>query len=210
MNINVAIIEDHEEFRKSIYYILQLTEGFDCSGEYSSVEQALKEIKEADVILLDINLPGMSGIEGISKLKEILPDVKIIMLTVFDDNKNVFNAILQGADGYLLKKTLPLRLLQGIEDAAQGGSPITPYIAKQVLQFYKSNAAPHTKINSPLSEREREILTLIVVGLDNTDISERLFISLQTVRNHIRHIYDKLHVHTKTQAVVKAIQEKIV
>lgn len=210
MSIKVAIIEDHEEFRKSVFYILQLTEGFECSGEFSSVEEALKKLKAADVILLDINLPGISGIEGITKLREILPDSKIIMLTVFDDNQNVFNAILKGADGYLLKKTLPVRLLDAIQDAADGGSPMTPYIAKQVLSLFKTNMINNTPSNSPLSDREHEILSLIVVGFDNAEISERLFISLQTVRNHIRHIYEKLHVHTKTQAVVKAIKEKIV
>jgi len=210
MSIKVAIIEDHVEFRKSIFYILQSTEGFICTGEFSSVEQALKELKEAEVILLDINLPGISGIEGINSLKELLPECRIIMLTVFDDNNNIFNAILKGADGYLLKKTAPIRILQAIEDAAEGGSPITPNIARQVLQFFKANSASTTKGSSNLSEREREILSLIVVGLNNSEISEKLFISLQTVRNHIRHIYEKLHVHTKTQAVLKALHDKLV
>lgn len=210
MSIKVAIIEDHIEFRKSIYYIMHSSEGFCCTGEYSSVEDALKELKEADVILLDINLPGMSGIEGISKLKEIIPQAKIIMLTVFEDNQNIFNAILNGADGYLLKKTAPLRILQSIQDASEGGAPMTPYIAKQVLHFFKSNMEPGARNSAALSEREREILSLIVIGLDNNEISERLFISIQTVRNHIRHIYEKLHVHNKTQAVIKALRENIV
>lgn len=210
MSIKVAIIEDHAEFRNSIAYILKSTEGFECTGDFYSVEAALKGLKESEVILLDIKLPGISGIEGIPKLKDIFPDVKIIMLTVFDDNNNIFEAILQGADGYLLKKTQPLRILDAIRDASEGGSPMTPYIAKKVLDFFKKKVSQDGVIKSPLSEREREILALIVIGLNNQEISERLFISIQTVRNHIRHIYEKLHVHSKTQAILKAIQTKIV
>lgn len=210
MSIKVTIIEDHQEFRNSIVYILKSTEGFECTGDFYSVEDALKRLKQTEVILLDIKLPGISGIEGIQKLKNMLPDVKIIMLTVFDDNNNIFEAILRGADGYLLKKTQPIRILEAIRDASEGGSPMTPYIAKKVLDLFKKRVASDAEIKSPLSEREREILSLIVIGLNNQEISERLFISIQTVRNHIRHIYEKLHVHSKTQAVIKALQAKIV
>ncbi len=208
MDIKVTIIEDHKEFRESVYYILHSTEGFKCVGKFRSVEEALEDMEETDVVLLDINLPGMSGIEGIPKIKEIFPDAKIVMLTVFDDNKNIFHAILSGADGYILKKTAPIRLIQAIEDAAAGGSPMTPTIAKQALELFR-NFAPHKSEDNALTDRENEILSLIVEGFDNDEISSKLFISLQTVRNHIRHIYEKLHVHSKTQAVVKAIKEGI-
>lgn len=209
MNIKVAIIEDHKEYRESIYFILHATEGFQCIGKYTSVEDALKSMPPPDVVLLDINLPGMSGIEGIEKIKEIYPDTKVVMLTVFDDNKNVFHAILSGADGYILKKTQPIRLIQAIEDAAAGGSPMTPTIAKQALELFKDHV-PHRSNRDSLTEREHEILSLIIDGLDNEEISSKLFISLQTVRNHIRHIYEKLHVHSKSQAVVKALKEGII
>ena len=208
MEIKVTIIEDHKEFRESVYYILHSTEGFNCVGKFSSVEEALDNMKNSDVVLLDINLPGMSGIEGIPKIKELYPNTKIVMLTVFDDNKNLFHAILSGADGYILKKTAPIRLLQAVEDAAAGGSPMTPSIAKQAIELFK-DFAPHKSEDNFLTVRETEILSLIVEGFDNDEISSKLFISLQTVRNHIRHIYEKLHVHSKTQAVVKALKEGI-
>jgi len=209
MSVRVIIIEDHTDYRESICYILNATEGLKCTGNFSSVEEALQNMEEADIVLLDINLPGMSGIEGIEKIKNIFPQIKIVMLTVFDDNQNIFHAILSGADGYILKKTSPLRLIQAIEDAAEGGSPMTPSIAKQALALFKSYA-PNKLGKVNLTEREHEILSIIVSGKDNNEISELLFISLQTVRNHIRHIYEKLHVHSKSQAVVKAIKEGII
>jgi len=209
MSIKVAIVEDHQAFRESISYILQCTEGFSCVGKYGSMEEALEHLPKADVILLDVNLPGMSGIEGIKKIKKEYPDTKIIMLTVCEDSKTVFHAILSGADGYLLKKSTPIRILQAIEDAAMGGAPMTPITAKQTLDFFKDHFKLGKEDNG-LTEREINVLSLIVDGLSNEEISAKLFISLQTVRNHIRHIYEKLHVHSKSQAVVKAIKEGII
>lgn len=209
MKIRVAIIEDHLEFRESLYYILQNTEGFSCIGKFCSMEEALEDLPKADVFLLDINLPGISGIAGIGKIKEKYPATKIIMLTVSEDNKTVFDAIISGADGYLLKKSQPIRILQAIEDAALGGYPMTPATAKQTLDFFKNNFSL-SKEEEKISEREKEVLSLVVDGRSNDEISEKLFISLQTVRNHIRHIYEKLHVHSKSQAVAKAIRERIV
>ncbi len=208
MNINVVIIEDHKEFRESIAFILSSTEGFNCTGRYSSVEEALEKMNQADVILLDINLPGISGIEGIDKIKQNFPDVSIVILTVFEDDKNVFRSILAGADGYILKKSAPIRIIQAIEDAYEGGSPMTPTIARKAINLFK-NHIPQSNGKDNLSDREREILLLIVEGLSTDEISNKLFISFQTVRNHIRHIYQKLHVHSKSQAVAKAIKEGI-
>ncbi len=209
MTIKVLIIEDHKEFRESMRYILNSTEGFDCTGAFPTVEDALLYNGSPDVILLDINLPGMSGIEGIKYLKEKFSGSKIIILTVFDDTKNIFHAILAGADGYLLKKTQPLRIIQSIEDAYEDGSPMTPSIAKQAIALFKEYV-PLSENDYQLTAREQEILTLVIEGLNNDEISARLFISMQTVRNHIRHIYEKLHVHSKSQAVVKAIKEGII
>jgi DNA-binding NarL/FixJ family response regulator len=209
MSIGVVVIEDHQEFRESISYILHSTEGFRCVGAFGSMEDALTKMTEPDVVLLDINLPGMSGIEGIERIKRKYPDARIVMLTVFEDNANVFHAILSGADGYILKKTPPIRLLQAIEDAAGGGSPMTPTIARQALDLFKTYA-PQKNQPDLLTAREREVLALIVDGLGNDEISMKLFISLQTVRNHIRHIYEKLHVHSKSQAVVRAIKQGLI
>ncbi len=206
MSIKVTIIEDHKEYRESIFYILNSTDGFECVGQFESVESALKQMVQTDVVLLDIHLEGISGIDGITKIKDICPSCKIVMLTVFEDDTNIFRALLEGADGYILKKTPPTRLLQAIEDAASGGAPMTPSIAKITLDLFKDHLKPK-KQPKILTPREEEILKLVVDGLSSNDIAEKLFISLQTVRNHIRHIYEKLHVHSKSQVVAKAIKE---
>lgn len=208
MTINVAIIEDNKAFRESLSYIFSSTEGFQLAGAFISVEEALDGLDEANVILLDINLPGVSGIEGIAPLKAKFPNIKIVILTVFEDDNNIFKAILNGADGYILKKTPPLRLIQHIEDVIMGGSPMTPLIAKKTLDLFKK-FAPLNEENFHLTDREYQILGYLIDGMNNEDISEILFISIQTVRNHIRHIYEKLHVHSKSQAVVKAIRHGI-
>lgn len=209
MNIRVAIIEDHAGFRESVTYMLGASEGFVCTGTFGSVEDALKRMTAADVLLCDINLPGLSGIEAVPLIKKKFPAMKIIMVTVFEDDSNVFKAIVAGADGYVLKKTQPVRLLQAIEDAAEGGSPMTPSIARQALTLFKERV-PHSKGESLLSERELEILSCLVKGMGSEEIAEKLFISRATVRNHVSHIYEKLHVHSKSQAVVKAMQDGLV
>jgi DNA-binding NarL/FixJ family response regulator len=209
MNIRVAIIEDHAGFRDSVLFMLGATEGFTCIGAFGSVEEAMKKMKEPDVLLCDIHLPGMTGTEAVPLIKNKFPDTKIIMVTVFEDDANVFKAIVAGADGYVLKKTAPMRLLQSIEDAASGGSPMSPTIARQALNLFKERV-PHAKGESVLSDRETEVLSCLVKGMSNDEIAEQLFISRTTVRNHIRHIYEKLHVHSKSQAVVKAMQDGLV
>jgi DNA-binding NarL/FixJ family response regulator len=209
MNIRVAIIEDHAGFRESVTFMLEATEGFSVVGAFRSAEEAFRTMSEADVLLCDINLPGMSGIDAVPKLRNMFPDMRIIMVTVFDDDTNIFRAIVAGADGYVLKKTAPVRLLQAIEDAAAGGSPMSPTVARQALELFKARV-PHAKGESVLSNRELEILSCLVKGMSNEEISEKLFISRATVRNHIRHIYEKLHVHSKSQAVVKAMQDGLI
>lgn len=206
MTYRTAIIEDHTEFRNGICLMLKTTEGFECTGSFGSVEEALEKLNDCDIILLDINLPGISGLHGIEKLKHKIPECKIIILTVYDDAQNVFRAILEGADGYILKKTPPQRLLQAIEEVMEGGAPMTPVIARQALNLFKKYV-PKSSSHDLLSARESEILKYLVEGLSNDEISSKLFISIQTVRNHIRHIYEKLHVHSKSQAVAKALKE---
>ena len=206
--IKVLIIEDHQEFRESLSYILESSDNFACVGKYTSVETVANCSEKPDVILLDINLPGISGIEGIPVLKEHFPMSSILMLTVYDDNDSIFRSILAGADGYLLKTTHPLRLLQAIEDASVGGCPMSPSVARQAMNFFRKHV-PTLPKESILTEREKEILQMIIDGNNNDEIAKQLFISIQTVRNHIRHIYEKLHVHSKSQAVVKALKENL-
>lgn len=208
--IKASIIEDHHSFRQGLAYLISASEGFECVDTFVSAEDGIEGLSgKEDVLLLDINLPNLSGIEAIPLIKAKLPDLKIIMLTIFDDDDNVMKAILAGADGYLLKKTSPPLILSSLKDCLEGGSPMTPSIAKNVLSLFKKHI-PQKNEDFLLTQREQEILHLLVEGLENQSIAEKLFISVQTVRNHIRHIYDKLQVHTKSQAVVKAIRKGLV
>lgn len=209
MGINVAIVEDHREFRESICFVLKSTEGFKCNGAFGSVEEALQGMSRPDVLLLDINLPGMTGIQGIPKFKAKFPDCHIIMLTVFDDDENIFEAVMAGADGYVLKRTHPLRLLQAIEDARAGGTPMSPTVARQAVALFRKFAPKKTDTGA-LSDREQEILSLLVQGLNNEEIAEKLFISYTTVKNHLRHIYEKMHVHSKPELLVKALNRNTI
>jgi DNA-binding NarL/FixJ family response regulator len=209
MSIKVLIIEDHQEYRESLIISLQSSNNIQCTGKFPSVEAALLSKSEPDVILLDISLPGMNGIEGIPKLKEHFPKASILMLTIFDDNDSIFRSVLTGADGYLLKTTEPKKLISAIEDAAVGGCPMSPSVARQAMNFFRKKY-PIPQKSLLLSDREKEILQLIIDGNNNDQIAVKLFISIQTVRNHIRHIYEKLHVHSKSQAVVKAIKENLI
>jgi DNA-binding NarL/FixJ family response regulator len=205
MSVRVAIIEDHDDFREGLFHLFRTTEGFYSVGRYSSVEEALPKMPEPDVVLLDIGLPGKTGIEAIPEFKRRYPKAQIVMMTVFDDDRHIFDAIQAGADGYLLKKTPPAKLLHAVEDAAAGGMPMTPFVARQAVELFK-RFAPSTKAGPDLTQRESEILKLLVEGLNYTMIAEKLFISLDTVRNHIRHIYEKLQVHSKAEAVARALK----
>lgn len=211
MTIRTVIVEDHDDFREGLFQILKATEGFACVGQYASVEAALKALPKVDVVLMDVGLPGRSGIQGIRDIKAKQPDARVIMLTVFEDPKTIFEAILAGADGYLLKRSPPVRILQSIEEACAGGLPMTPVIARKTVEMFRQHAPrSETGERIKLTPREKEILELLVDGLNYSMIGERLFISLDTVRNHIRHIYAKLHVHSKSAAVTKAIRGRIV
>ena len=208
--INVTIIEDHKDFREGLAHLLNATEGFNCIDVFGSAEEGLENLSdETEAILLDIELPGMSGIEVVRLIKNKLPDVKIIMLTVFDDDDNIVKAIMAGADGYLLKKTSPTNILTALKESLTDGSPMTASVAKKVMELFRSYA-PNKTEEFFLTKRELEVLEFIVNGSNNKEIADTLFISIETVRNHIRHIYEKLQVHSKSEAVIKAIRQGIV
>lgn len=205
--IKIAIIEDHKDFRESLSFFIN-SSGYECIGKYKSVEEAINKSLECDVILLDINLPGKSGIEAIPFFKEKYSNVKIIMITGLEDDENIFKSILSGADGYLLKKSSPLKVLTAIDEVLEGGAPMSPYVARKVIEYFKDK--DEIKNDYQLTKREKEILAFLVDGTDSRQIAEKLFISYETVRNHLKSIYQKLQVTSKIQAISKAIKENLI
>jgi len=211
MPIAVSIVEDHPDIRMGMTYALRTSPGFRVVGEYGSAEECLEHLDQAspDVILMDINLPGISGIEATAQVKARHPRIEIVMLSVLEDDENVFRAICAGASGYMTKPVLPEQLPELIDDAFGGGTPMSPHIARRVLDLFR-HYIPPPKSDYQLTPRELEVLELLTQGDDYKLISERLFLSIFTVRAHIRNIYDKLHVHSKSQAVSKALKEKVI
>jgi len=210
-NISVAVVEDHPDLRNSLTLILNGTPGFSCVGSYLNCEALFEEFTaiEPEVILMDIGLPGMSGIEGVRKVKALRDATKVLMQTIYEDDEQVFRAMCAGADGYLLKKSSPVEILQAIEQVVAGGIPMTPSVARQVIEMFR-DFAPKIQDVQHLTPREHELLRSLAEGLDYKQIAERHFISVDTVRNHIRHIYEKLQVHSKSEAVSKAFRQRLV
>ncbi len=209
--IQVWIVEDNNHFRKSIVSLINHEKRMKCEHSFASCEQAIKLLEAGsipDIILLDIALPGISGIEGIAQFKSISPASQIIMLTMFDDEKKVFDAICAGASGYLLKSSPPEHIARGIQEVIDGGSAISPLIAKKVLEQFAQSKSPHTDYK--LTGREKEILRLFVDGLRIQEIAEKLFLSYHTINAHIKNIYNKLQVNTRGQLMAKVHKERIV
>lgn len=211
MPIRVAIIEDNLDFRMGTSLILRTSSGFQVAGEFASAEAffAASDSIDPDVVLMDISLPGMSGIEATRLLREKHPRFQIIVLTVHQDDDNVFRAICAGAIGYVTKPVLPATLLEAVENAFGGGTPMSPNIARRVLTMF-TEFRPPEKVDHQLTNREVAVLERLVEGDDYQQIADVLFISVYTVRAHLRNIYDKLHVHSKSQAVARALQDHIV
>lgn len=211
--IKVAIIEDNNTIRDGLSALINGTQGYNSVGAFGECESFLSKLStiNVDVVLMDIGLPGMSGIDGIAKAKRIKPELNILMLTVYEDSQTVFKALCAGACGYLVKKTPPTRLLEAIKDAYEGGAPMSSLIARQVIDVFKQNQEKQNESNdTALSSREKEVLTSLSDGNNYQEIADRLFISVDTVRHHIKNIYRKLHVHSQSEAVAKAIRKGII
>ena len=212
MTISVAIFEDNLLLRESLFQLINGTEGFICVGAFSNCKDILHDINKSQpqVVLMDIQMPGITGIEGVKLIKEQFPEIKIIMQTVVEDEDKIFVSICNGASGYLLKNTSPSRLLEAIKEVHAGGAPMTPSIAQKVLEKFRNQSPQISKESSDLTNREKEILECLVNGMSYKMIAAHCNISIDTVRHHIRNIYDKLHVNSKSEAVAKAIKGKIV
>ena len=205
--LTVAIVEDDAGIRDNLARLIDGAQGFRCLGVFATGEEALTRLPKLRpaVVLVDINLPRMSGIELVGALKAEHPALQFLMLTVYEDSTKIFQALTAGASGYLLKRVAPERLLEAIREVHQGGSPMSGSIARQVVQsFYRMGQAQEESAN--LSPREQEILQLLADSFLYKEIAERLGIGKETVRTHVRHIYDKLHVRTRTEAVVKYLR----
>ena len=209
--LGVVIIEDMRDVREGLSVLINGTAGFRCTGAYRTMEEALSGVKPlaTDVILTDIGLPGMSGIDGIRALRERLPEVPILALTVYDNDDQVFRALCAGAAGYLLKNTPPARLLESLREVAAGGAPMSPEVARRVLRLFR-DFTPPVQASYRLTPQEHELLKLLVDGHHKKTAAAALGISVNTVSFHLKHIYEKLQVHSKTEAVAKALRERLI
>jgi DNA-binding NarL/FixJ family response regulator len=205
------IVEDHTAFRRTLVRVLNAETGLQCTREFDSCEKLLVALAQDDaphLILLDVGLPGMSGLDGIRLIKGRDPKILVVILTVFEDDDKVFKAICAGASGYLLKTSSVAEITQAVHDALAGGSPMTPRIARRVLEMFSKLAPRHSDYG--LSDREKEILQLMTTGLIKKEIAYRLTLSVHTVDTYLRRIYEKLEVNTRTGAVAKALKEGLV
>lgn len=209
--IRVAIVEDQARLREGLTTLIEGTDGFAVVGSFGSMEDALAGIEPGapNVLLADIGLPGMSGIDGVRRLKTKYPALQILMLTVYSDNDHIFEAICAGACGYLLKDTPPTRLIEAIRELQAGGAPMSPDVARKAITMFQRIAPPKND-DHKLSGRELEVVTLLAEGQSYKMIADALAISIDTVRFHIRNIYEKLHVHSKSEAVIAALRRGIV
>lgn len=208
--IRVVIVEDDRTTREGLTFLIGGTPGLVCASGYRSVNEALSVDLDPppDVILLDIHMPGIPGSEGVKLLRKKYANTQVVMLTVFEESEQIFESICNGACGYMLKKTPPAKLLDAISDAHQGGAPMSPSVARQVLALFRHGAPPQHSYE--FSAREQSVLALLAQGYSYARLAEQLGISINTVRNNIRSVYEKLHVHTRSEAVSKAIRKRLI
>ncbi len=209
--INVALVEDNGKYREMLAFLINSTDGYCCTGSYRSMEEALEKIgfQLPDVALIDIGLPGMSGLQGIEILKERYPKLLLLMLTVFDDDERIFDALRAGASGYLLKKTQPARLLDSLSEAINGGAPMSPEVARRVLALFR-DIPPPQRVDYELTGHELRLLKLVVEGHSYKTAAAKLDVAVTTVSFHLQKIYQKLQVHSKSEAVAKALRDRLV
>ena len=207
MNTSIAIVEDNRSFRSKLATYLNASPGYSCVGVYDSAEDAMKSIPRLspDVVLMDIHLPNMSGVDCTRRLKELCPAIQILILTVYEDNDRIFGALKAGASGYLLKRADPADILRAIQEVKQGGSPMSSQIARRVVQSFRETT-PDPQKSDKLSQREEEILQLLSKGYSTKEIADNSSISVNTVRTHLQHIYEKLHVRSRTEAILKFLK----
>jgi DNA-binding NarL/FixJ family response regulator len=205
--IRVSIVEDTDDIREAMRVLINGSQGFECLHVFPDAETALQGLpsKDVDVVLMDINLPGINGIECMALLKDRMPKTQFMMCTVYDDDENIFSALESGANGYMLKRTSPAQILEAIRDLHEGGSPMSSEIARRVVDAMQRKKKPAGPVEI-LTEREKEILDFLSRGFLYKEIANELFISKETVKKHIHNIYDKLHVQTRTEALNKAYQ----
>jgi DNA-binding NarL/FixJ family response regulator len=209
--IRAAIVEDQREIREGLKALIDGTSGYHCTGAFRAMEEALEGIARQlpDVVLVDIGLPGMSGIEGIPLLKERYPAASVLVLSVYDDDDRIFSALCAGACGYLLKKTPPARLLESLKEAVEGGGPMSPEVAGRVIKLFR-DFRPPGQTDHDLTPHEIRLLKLLAEGHNYKTAAGELKVSVNTVSFHMKHVYEKLHVHSKSEAVAKALRSGIV
>jgi len=215
MAIRVAVFEDNKLVRDSFETILNGTDGFTCTGAFSSCNNLRSDIERSrpDIVLMDIEMSGMNGIEATKKIKDQYPEIKILIQTVFEDDEKIFAAICAGASGYMIKKTTPTKLIDALQEVYDGGAPMSPGIATRVLALFQKFAPPQQQSNDEsgtLSKREKEILLLMMEGDNYHTIAKKCFLSYDTIRTHVRSIYKKLHVASVNQAIVKAFKQRLI
>jgi DNA-binding NarL/FixJ family response regulator len=209
--INILIYEDNPQLREGLTMLIDGSDGYRVLGAFKNCANIAHEITSyrPHVVLMDIDMPGVNGLEGLKILRKHNTETSVLMLTVFDDNKNIFEALKNGANGYILKKTPPVKLLEYIQEAATGGAPMTASVASQVLKMFSQLNIPSDN-DYNLSEREKEVLQFLVKGYSYKMIASDMFIAIDTVRSHIKKIYEKLHVNSKSEAVAKAFRDNII
>ncbi|MBK7109855.1 MAG: response regulator transcription factor [Bacteroidetes bacterium] len=212
MDIKVSIFEDNKHLRESLQILIGGTPGFKCIGIYPDCRDLLFQLKQhtPDVVLMDIEMPGMNGIDAVTKIKEHFPTVQVLMQTMFDEDDYVFKAICAGASGYILKTTTPSGYIEAIQNVFSGGSPMTPSIARKVFDLFKNNVSLPSQHNYKLTEKEKEILQHLVKGRSYKMMADEMHISTETVKTHMKNIYTKLHVNSNTEAVALALKDRIV